>query len=77
MLVVDGENVTHVPGVPVSGPTDPVGAGDSATAGIVASLCAGASLVEAATVGNLVASRTVQQLGTTGTTTRDAVRTAI
>jgi rfaE bifunctional protein kinase chain/domain len=76
MLVVDGENVTHVPGVPVSGPTDPVGAGDSATAGIVASLCAGASLVEAATVGNLVASRTVQQLGTTGTTTRDAVRQA-
>lgn len=56
-----------VPGYPVNGPIDTVGAGDSATAGIVASLLAGASPVEAAAVGNLVASVTVQQLGTTGT----------
>ena len=59
--------ITHVPGFPVSGPIDVVGAGDSATAGIVASLLAGATAVEAATVGNLVASITVGQLGTTGT----------
>ena len=57
----------HVPGVRVSGETDPVGAGDSAAAGIVSALCAGASLEEAAVVGNLVASITIQQLGTTGT----------
>ena len=56
----------EVPGYPVEGPIDVVGAGDSATAGIVASLLAGANPVEAAAVGNLVASITVQQLGTTG-----------
>lgn len=55
------------PGYAAPGPIDTVGAGDSATAGIVASLLAGASPVEAAAVGNLVASVTVRQLGTTGT----------
>ena len=64
-----GQELTaiDVPGYPVKGPIDIVGAGDSATAGIVASLLAGASPVEAAAIGNLVASVTVQQLGTTGT----------
>jgi bifunctional ADP-heptose synthase (sugar kinase/adenylyltransferase) len=57
---------TVVPGVRVEGPTDPTGAGDSATAGAVLALCAGATLPEAALVGNLVASITVQQLATTG-----------
>lgn len=56
-----------VPGYPVRGPVDIVGAGDSATAGIVSSLLAGADELEAAAIGNLVASITVQQLGTTGT----------
>jgi rfaE bifunctional protein kinase chain/domain len=75
MLVVEagGDPATAVPGFRVAGPVDPVGAGDSATAGIVGALCGGASLVEAAFVGNLVASLTVEQLGTTGTTTRAAV----
>ena len=68
MLVVEpGGQPVHAPGYPVAGPVDIVGAGDSATAGIVASLLAGATRVEAAAVGNLVASVTVQQLGTTGT----------
>ena len=57
----------HIPAVPVTGEIDIVGAGDSTTAGIVLSLCAGATLAEAALVGNLVASVTIQQLGTTGT----------
>ena len=56
-----------IPAAPVTGETDPVGAGDSATAGIVSALCAGATPPEAALVGNLVASITVQQVGTTGT----------
>ena len=56
----------HVAGVAASGPIDPVGAGDSACAGIVSALCAGATPAEAALVGNLVASITIQQLGTTG-----------
>jgi rfaE bifunctional protein kinase chain/domain len=60
---------TEVPAVPVTGPIDIVGAGDSATAAIVASLLAGADEVEAATLANLVASITIEQLGTTGTAT--------
>jgi rfaE bifunctional protein kinase chain/domain len=61
------EEPVLVPGVPVEGPTDPTGAGDSATAGAVLSLAAGASPAEAALVANLVASITVTKLATTGT----------
>lgn len=70
MLVSDPE-LTRVPGVRVEGPIDSTGAGDSATAGAVLALAAGASLPEAALVGNLVASITVQQLATTGTARPD------
>ena len=63
-----------VPGCAVSGPTDIVGAGDAATSGIVTALLAGASEIEAAAIGNLVASITIQQLGTTGTATPQQVR---
>lgn len=73
ILVFTDQGMRHVPGVPVSGPIDPVGAGDSVMAGIVSMLCAGATPTEAALVGNLVASITVQQLGTTGTASRQQV----
>jgi bifunctional ADP-heptose synthase (sugar kinase/adenylyltransferase) len=76
MLIVgfDGsDHVEHVPGFPLTGPIDIVGAGDSATAGIVSALLCGASPAEAATMGNLVASITVQQLGTTGTASPEQV----
>ena len=53
--------------VSVPEPTDPTGAGDSASAGAVLALCAGATPPEAALVADLVASITVQQLATTGT----------
>ncbi len=66
-------NVSRVPGYPVAGPIDIVGAGDSATAAIVMSLLAGANESEAAAIANLVASITVQQLGTTGTATPQQV----
>lgn len=68
------EEPTLVPGVRVSGPVDIVGAGDAATSGIVASLLAGGDELEAAAVGNLVASITVQQLGATGTATPQQVK---
>ena len=68
-----GEGI-HVPGIRVPPPIDVVGAGDSVMAGIISALCCGATPVEAATVGNLVASITVQQIGTTGTATREQVR---
>lgn len=69
LVVRPGQPPVHVPAVPVAGPIDIVGAGDSATSGIVLALLAGADPVEAAAVGNLVASITIQQLGTTGTAT--------
>ncbi|MCY3712664.1 MAG: PfkB family carbohydrate kinase [Gemmatimonadetes bacterium] len=67
LLLIDGEDRRHVPGIRVPGPVDTVGAGDSVTAGIVASLAAGATPMEAGLVGNLAASVTVRQLGVTGT----------
>ena len=67
LLLIDEDGCRHVPGIHVPGPVDTVGAGDSVTAGIVSSLCAGADCAEAGLVGNLVASITVRQLGVTGT----------
>jgi bifunctional ADP-heptose synthase (sugar kinase/adenylyltransferase) len=65
---------TLIPGYPVRGPIDIVGAGDSTSAGIACALAAGASPAEAAAFGNLVASITIQQLGTTGTASPEQVR---
>jgi bifunctional ADP-heptose synthase (sugar kinase/adenylyltransferase) len=62
-----------VPAYPVTGPIDIVGAGDSISAGIACAVAAGASLEEAAAFGNLVASITIQQLGTTGTASPEQV----
>lgn len=64
----------HIPAVPVSGEIDIVGAGDSAMAAVVSALCSGAEPAEAAMLGNLVASITIQQIGTTGTATPSQVR---
>lgn len=67
LLLIDNEGRRHVPGIRVPGPVDTVGAGDSVTAGIVASLAAGATPMEAGQAGNLAASVTIRQLGVTGT----------
>ncbi|MGD9497527.1 MAG: bifunctional heptose 7-phosphate kinase/heptose 1-phosphate adenyltransferase [Armatimonadota bacterium] len=73
LVIAPDVQTTHVPAVRVQGEIDIVGAGDSATAGMVSALCAGATLVEAALIGNLVASITIQQLGTTGTASPEQV----
>jgi rfaE bifunctional protein kinase chain/domain len=72
-LVVEGAAVHKVPAFPVEGPIDIVGAGDATTAGIVCALASGATLVEAAYLGNLVASITIRKLGTTGTASPEEV----
>jgi rfaE bifunctional protein kinase chain/domain len=59
---------------PVSGPIDPVGAGDSTSAALVSALASGATNLQAAAFANLVASITVQQIGTTGTASPEQVR---
>lgn len=67
ILACDATGTVHVPALPVRGPIDIVGAGDSASAGVASALSAGASLEEAAWIGNLCASVTIHKLGTTGT----------
>ena len=74
LVNLPGDQPALVPGCPVSGPVDIVGAGDAATSGIVTALLSGCDVLEAAAMGNLVASITVQQLGTTGTATPEQVR---
>jgi bifunctional ADP-heptose synthase (sugar kinase/adenylyltransferase) len=74
MALVTPEASQAIPTARLTGELDIVGAGDSASAGIVSALCAGAALEEAAVVGNIVASITVQQIGTTGTATPEQVR---
>jgi bifunctional ADP-heptose synthase (sugar kinase/adenylyltransferase) len=71
---VDGELFYRLPAYPVHGPIDTVGAGDSTSAALAAAVAAGASLDEAAAFGNLIASITIQQLGTTGTANPDQIR---
>lgn len=67
MHVCDADGIRRVRTVRVTGPIDIVGAGDSALAGIVMALAAGATTDEAALIGNLAAAVTIRQLGTTGT----------
>src|SRR5437899_1055935 len=62
-----------VPAYPVTGPIDTVGAGDSSSAALACALACGAGLTEAASFANLVASITIQQIGTTGTASPEQV----
>jgi rfaE bifunctional protein kinase chain/domain len=64
----DGEYV-HAPALPVHGPIDVVGAGDSVTASLTAALATGATLAEALTIAVASSSVVVHKLGTTGTAT--------
>jgi bifunctional ADP-heptose synthase (sugar kinase/adenylyltransferase) len=78
MLKPDVQNlytpIIHVPAYRVTGPIDTVGAGDSCSAGIACGMVAGLTPEQAAAFGNLVASITIQQIGTTGTASPDQVR---
>lgn len=74
ILVVNEQEIEHVPGITVTGEIDIVGAGDSVMAGLMCGLCAGGTEKEAAFIGNMAASITVQQLGTTGTASREQLR---
>lgn len=64
VLVLDGNQETMVPTVPIERPVDICGAGDSFSAGTALSLAAGAPPVEAAAFGNLVTSITIMKKGT-------------
>jgi rfaE bifunctional protein kinase chain/domain len=76
MLVAPSSDkpLLEVPGYPVKGPIDIVGAGDSSSAALACALASGTELAEAAAFANLVASITIQQIGVTGTATPEQVR---
>jgi len=57
----------HQPALPVRGPIDIVGAGDSVTANLAAALAAGATVPEALELAMAAAHCVIHQLGTTGT----------
>jgi sugar/nucleoside kinase (ribokinase family) len=71
---VDPVRTALIPAYRVAGPIDIVGAGDSTSAAIACAIAAEAGLEEAAAFGNLVASITIQQIGTTGTASPEQVR---
>ncbi|MFM1850758.1 MAG: hypothetical protein RIS54_442 [Verrucomicrobiota bacterium] len=64
----------HVPALPLRGPIDVVGAGDTATATLALALAAAATLPEAMTLAQAAASLVVHQLGTTGVATPAEMR---
>jgi rfaE bifunctional protein kinase chain/domain len=60
-------SVEHVGALPLRGPIDIVGAGDSVTANLALALAAGAGVREALELAALASSLVIHQLGTTGT----------
>lgn len=63
-----------MPALPVRGPIDPVGSGDTVTANLVAAFAAGATLGEAIELANAAASVAIHQLGTTSTADLESIR---
>ncbi|MFC1607275.1 bifunctional heptose 7-phosphate kinase/heptose 1-phosphate adenyltransferase [Candidatus Latescibacterota bacterium] len=66
-VMITEPELSLIPAVHLDGELDTTGAGDSAMAGIILALCSGATHTEAAAIGNLAASVSAEQLGTTGT----------
>jgi len=54
---------------PTIGQIDTCGAGDTVDAGVAAAIASGATLLEAAEIGDLAANVTIKKIGTTGTAT--------
>ncbi len=71
--VTDQFGTARIPAIPITGPVDIVGAGDSVMASSGAALSVGASLIEASIIGNVTASLIIQQIGTTGIATRQQI----
>ena len=68
-------DVQSVAGLPLTGPLDTVGAGDTVVAAWAASIGAGATSEHALTIANLAAAVTVQKLAQTGTASLDEINT--
>ncbi len=70
LVYVDDRETHAVPGLALPGPLDPVGAGDTVVAALMAALAAGAPPLQALDLANRAAAVTVQKLGQTGTASR-------
>jgi len=64
----------HVPALPLRGPIDIVGAGDSVTANLATALAAGATVKEALSLASVASSHVIHQLGTTGAASVEDIR---
>lgn len=75
ILVYNNAIFTHISGNEINDNVDPVGAGDSVSAGLVSTLCClgNEDTTKAAYIGNLVASITVTKIGTTGTASPEEI----
>jgi len=73
IIVYDRKGLYIIPGISITDDIDTVGAGDTALAGISAAWGSGSSPEEAAVLGNLAASVTVQKLHTTGTASGEEI----
>lgn len=67
----------HVPALPLRGPIDIVGAGDSVTANLATALAAGATLKEALELASVASSHVIHQLGTTGAASVEDIATLL
>lgn len=67
----------HVPALPLRGPIDIVGAGDSVTANLATALAAGASVKEALELASVASSHVIHQLGTTGAASVEDIATLL
>jgi rfaE bifunctional protein kinase chain/domain len=70
-------DVEHTLALPVRGEIDVVGAGDGVMANLTAALAVGATIGEAIELANAAASIVIHQLGTTGTATREQLRSLV
>jgi bifunctional ADP-heptose synthase (sugar kinase/adenylyltransferase) len=73
IIAAEGGKAWHVAGYALDGDIDPVGAGDSVIAAVTAALSCASRALEAALLGVLVSSITVQQIGMTGTASPEQI----
>jgi rfaE bifunctional protein kinase chain/domain len=73
LLLFDGINTVELPAVDSQGPIDPVGAGDTVVAAIVAALAAGANPHDAGSLAMFAAAVTVRKLRQSGTATPEEI----
>jgi rfaE bifunctional protein kinase chain/domain len=72
-IVAAGGKLARVYGLQLSGPLDPVGAGDTFCSALMACISASAGLASAAFIANIAAAITVQKLLQTGTASRQEI----